>query len=87
MGQLLFDYETVNIVTKQESVKNADKNKKAESELTVINIEDMQYQLSKGGDIMFKIIVGSNSIKTNLIEKSQGSGSVVIKDSIYADSK
>ena len=87
MGQLLFDYETVNIVTKQESVKNADKDKKAESELTVINIEDMQYQLSKGGDIMFKIIVGNNSIKTNLIEKSQGSGSVVIKDNIYADSK
>ena len=38
LGQVLFDFETVNLVSKEESVKNIDKEKKAENEVTVINI-------------------------------------------------
>lgn len=37
-----FDFDTVNLVTKEESVKNADRDKKIDNELTSISIEKVK---------------------------------------------
>ena len=42
IGILEFEYETLNLVSKEDSVKNADKEKKAESELTLITIDKIR---------------------------------------------
>lgn len=47
LGQLLFDFETVGLVSKEQFVKNIEKEKKAQSELTAVVVERMQLQLVK----------------------------------------
>lgn len=41
LGHLMFDYETGNLVSKEESVKNLQKEKKAEGELTAITVSQL----------------------------------------------
>lgn len=77
LGLLLFDFETANLVSKEESVKNIDKEKKSDNELSAITVEQIQVELPKEGvDVYYKIIVGTNNHNTEVVKQSPKSSSV-----------
>lgn len=77
LGHLLFDFETANLVSKEESVKNIDKEKKSDNELSAITVEQIQVELPKEDiDVYYKIIVGTNHHTTEVIRQNPKSSSV-----------
>lgn len=61
LGTVQFDFETVNLVSKEESVKNTEKDKKSDSELTSIAIDKVKLDLQKGNkEVYLKLLIGSN---------------------------
>ena len=62
---LSFDFQTQNIVTKEESLKNQEEIAKNENSVKVVKIQKIKGKLtSSGEDIYFKINAGPNMFKT-----------------------
>jgi hypothetical protein len=88
LGVIEFDFETVNLVSKEESVKNGEREKKIDNELTSISIEKVKTELNdEDKNIYYNFIVGTNKIATEVIKSVPKSSSLDIKKVVYADSK
>ena len=63
-----FDYETVNFVNKEDSIRNEEKLQKEEGSLKLITINKIKGEFDEtGNDIFMKILIGPNKLKTNEI--------------------
>ncbi len=86
LGTLEVDFETVNLVSKEESVKNAEKEKKSEAELTAITVEKTKTELkSAGKDLYYQFVVGTNKVQTAVIKTIPAVSSFDVKRVLYAD--
>jgi hypothetical protein len=87
LGLLSFEFETANLVSKEESVKNQEKEKKGENELTVITVEGLTASLGKEDvEVYFRLIVGNSSFTTEVV-KSGKEVSVPVKCSLGAEAR
>jgi hypothetical protein len=88
LGTLELDFETVNLVSKEESVKNAEREKKAEAELTAITVERVRTELSSAGkDLYYHFVVGTNKVATDVVKSVPASSSLDVKRVLYADTR
>ena len=72
LGWVEVDFETVSFVNREESVKNAERDKKLEGELTGIHVASIEANLKEQGrDVYYKLLVGNNSIGTGVIKEQK----------------
>lgn len=86
LGTLEVDFESVNLVSKEESVKNAEKEKKLDAELTSISIEKSKTDLKfKGKDVYYQFICGTNKVQTQVLKSIPASSSFEVKRILYGE--
>ena len=83
---LSFDFQTQNIVTKEESLKNQEEIAKNENSVKVVKIQKIKGKLtSSGEDIYFKINAGPNMFKTLFIEDAKKDFILTLNQDFYTE--